>query len=487
MAKKIIDIITECDVLHVVGDVEQEIVGVCLDSRKVASGGMYIALRGTQVDGHQYIASAIKNGARAIMCEQMPDEVSSTVCYLVVKDTARVAGIVAANYYDNPSKGMEVVGVTGTNGKTTVATLMYEMLCAMNYKVGLISTVCYKVGDEVFDSTHTTPDAVRLQSLFKQMHDAGCSHVVMEVSSHAIDQGRIVGVDFDYGVFTNLSRDHLDYHETFKDYINVKKKFFDTLKNDAVAIANIDDKNGSVMLQNTKAKRVTYGLRRMADVKGRLLSNDIAGLVMLIDDKQVMCQLRGEFNAYNILAVYVVAMEIGLDEEDVLVALSGLTGAPGRFEIVARPASKQLGIVDYAHTPDALENVLRTILELKEKDQEVITVVGCGGDRDRGKRPLMAQIAVRYSDKVILTSDNPRSEDPEVILDEMMDGLTQDEQRQVMRVRDRKEAIKIATSIAREDIILIAGKGHEKYQDINGVKTPFDDKKILSELLSQSI
>lgn len=485
MAKKLIDIIDESLIIEVSGNQEVDVESIEIDSRQVVAGSMYVAIPGSAVDGHRFIDAAIEAGATSILCKTMPKDVNPEVVYIQVEDTRATLGILAAAYYGDPSEAMTVVGVTGTNGKTTVSTLLYQLFTRLGFTCGLISTVEYVVGVERYSSTHTTPDAVRLQRLFREMKDAGCSHVFMEVSSHAIDQGRIVGVDFDVAVFTNISRDHLDYHKTFKDYIWTKKRFFDTLEDDAYSIINIDDKNGHVMVQNSKSRLISYALRRPASMKGRLIANDILGMTLEVNGSAAMYRMVGEFNAYNLLAVLGVVRALDEDVDEAIVVLSGLSGAEGRFEVIGQSGSGPVGIVDYAHTPDALENVLQTIQKTRNASQKIITIVGCGGDRDKGKRPMMAAVAARYSDRVICTSDNPRSEDPEMILDDMMEGLGEQDADKVIRITDRRQAIWEGVRMASDDIILIAGKGHEKYQDIKGVKTPFDDKKVLREALSQ--
>lgn len=476
------DILINVTTSKVLGTTQLEIEDICIDSRKAAPGSAFVALRGTLVDGHQYINTAISQGATVIICEAIPNEKAEGVTYISVKNSAVAAGEMAAAFYDFPSKEMTVIGVTGTNGKTTVTTLLYQLFTKLGYKCGLISTVQNFIGSVVETATHTTPDAISIQSLFARMRDAGCSYVFMEVSSHAIHQHRIQGIDFDGAVFTNITHDHLDYHKTFDEYIRVKKQLFDTLPATAFALTNIDDKRGAVMLQNTKAEQHTYSLRVPASIKGKVLENNLSGLVMVIDGMEAHLRMIGTFNAYNLLAVYGVAKFLGQDQIEVLAALSTLHGAPGRFETIASPVEKILGIVDYAHTPDALLNVLATIQQLRANDEQIITVIGCGGDRDKTKRPLMAQVAVDKSSKTILTSDNPRTENAEEILNEMEADLTFAQKRKILRISDRKEAIKTACALANPgDIILIAGKGHETYQEINGVRQHFDDREVLME------
>jgi len=477
--RTLIDIIGDSKIKSHIGDLEVSVTGVKIDSRQVKDGDIYVAIKGHTQDGHKYIGAAVEQGAKAIVCEKLPSDTAADVSYLVVADSRVAVGQMANNWYRNPSSELCLVGVTGTNGKTTVTTLLYQLFSELGHKVGLISTVENRIGSEIIAATHTTPDVVSLQALLRQMADAGCEYVFMEVSSHAVDQRRIAGAVFAGGVFTNMSHDHLDYHKTFDNYIAAKKQFFDELPKAAFALTNVDDKRGEVMLQNTLARKVSYSLRTVADYKGKLESNTIMGLAMYINSVQAHFRMVGSFNAYNLLAVYGVAMELEMDSAEVLTVLSNLAGAEGRFEKVVG-SSNTVGIVDYAHTPDALVNVLETIAAVKTADTNVITVVGCGGDRDKSKRPLMAAAAQRLSSTVILTSDNPRSEDPDAILDEMEAGVDSTASTQVLRIVNRKQAIERAAMLAQDgDIILIAGKGHEKYQDINGVKHPFDDKKVL--------
>lgn len=470
--------------LQIVGNKDVQVLGLTIDSRKVETGFLFLAQKGTQTDGHQYIEQVITKGATVVVCEVLPSEVKENVTYVVVTNVAAIIGPLAAAYYSYPSKNMKVVGVTGTNGKTTVATLLFKLFQKLGYHVGLISTVQNQIGDLVIASTHTTPDAISIQSLFRQMADDGCSHVFMEVSSHAIHQQRIGGIDFDGGIFTNITHDHLDYHATFDEYIRVKKMFFDGLGKHAFAITNVDDKRGLVMLQNTAAERKTYSLRAPADFKGKVLENDLDGLQMNINKVDVHFRLSGLFNAYNLLAVFGAAKMLGEDSMEILATLSDMRGAPGRFDTYRSPNDKVLGIIDYAHTPDALLNVLSTIKQFGG-ERQIITVVGCGGDRDKTKRPIMAEVACEHSNKVVLTSDNPRSENPEDILNDMEATLTFAYKRKVLRISDRREAIKTACSLANEDdVILIAGKGHENYQEIKGVKHHFDDREVLLEMFA---
>ncbi|HTM65716.1 MAG TPA: UDP-N-acetylmuramoyl-L-alanyl-D-glutamate--2,6-diaminopimelate ligase [Flavipsychrobacter sp.] len=476
------DILINVTVQQIRGNTEAEVKDLCIDSRRVSQGIAFIALRGSAVDGHQFIEKAIGQGASVVVCEELPKTLNSDVTYVLVSDSALTAGLMAAAFYEQPSQKMKVVGVTGTNGKTTVATLLYKLFEQLGYKCGLISTVQNHIHNEVVPSTHTTPDAISIQSLLAKMAEAGCSHVFMEVSSHAIHQKRIAGIDFTGAIFTNITHDHLDYHKTFEEYIRVKKKFFDDLSSDAFAITNVDDKRGMVMLQNTVAAKNTYSLKMPATFKGKVLENNLTGLVMNVDNHEAHFRMIGTFNAYNVLAVYGTAVLLGKDKMNILATLSNLHGAPGRFETYMSANEKVLGIIDYAHTPDALINVLATINQLRTKGQQLITVVGCGGDRDAAKRPIMAEVACEHSDKTILTSDNPRSEDPEHILNEMEAGLSFAQKRKALRISDRKEAIKTACTLAQpEDIILVAGKGHETYQEIKGVRHPFDDREVLKQ------
>jgi len=476
------DILINVTVQLIQGNTEAEVKDLCIDSRRVSEGSAFVALRGSSVDGHQFIEKAIVQGASAVICEELPKTLNSDVTYVLVSDCALTAGLMAAAFYKQPSQKMKVVGVTGTNGKTTVATLLYKLFEQLGYKCGLISTVQNHIHNEVVPSTHTTPDAISIQSLLAKMAEAGCSHVFMEVSSHAIHQKRIAGIDFTGAIFTNITHDHLDYHKTFDEYIRVKKKFFDDLPSKAFAVTNADDKRGMVMLQNTRAAKNTYSLKMPATFKGKVLENNLTGLVMNVDNHEAHFRMIGTFNAYNLLAVYGSAVLLGEDKMNILAALSNLHGASGRFETYMSDNEKVLGIIDYAHTPDALINVLATINQLRTKGQQLITVVGCGGDRDAAKRPIMAEVACEHSDKTILTSDNPRSEDPEQILNEMEAGLSFAQKRKALRISDRKEAIKTACTLAQpEDIILIAGKGHETYQEIKGVRHPFDDREVLKQ------
>lgn len=476
------DILNRVTPEEIRGDVSCEVTSLSLDSRTVAQGAAFFAVSGASSDGHQFIGTAVQKGARVVVCETLPAELSSDVTYVRVKDSALGAGLMASSFYNEPSSRMRVVGVTGTNGKTTVATLLYQLFTRLGYRCGLISTVQNHIHQQVLPSTHTTPDALSVQSLLAKMADAGCTYVFMEVSSHAIHQQRIAGIHFAGGIFTNITHDHLDYHKTFDEYIRVKKTFFDNLPHEAFALTNADDKRGMVMLQNTNASKNTYSLKLPATFKGKVLENNLTGLVMNIDMQEAHFRMIGTFNAYNLLAVYGAAVLLGEEKISVLSSLSDIQGAPGRFETFMSSQEKVLGIVDYAHTPDALLNVLATINQLRTAGQQLITVIGCGGDRDAAKRPLMAQAACEHSDRAILTSDNPRSEDPEQILNEMEAGLSALQKRKALRITDRAEAIKTACALAKpEDVILIAGKGHETYQEIKGVRHDFDDREVLKK------
>lgn len=474
------DILYKAGVRAIKGDTGIEVTGLQLDSRKVCTGNCFIAIKGNTGDGHQFIENAVRKGATVIVCEELPVLLKADVTYVKVENSAAAAGHISHNYYSEPSLKIKLVGVTGTNGKTTIATLLFKLFGALRYRCGLISTVQNQIGDTVIPSTHTTPDAVNVNALLHQMVEAGCEYAFMECSSHAIHQHRIAGLQFTGALFSNITHDHLDYHKTFDEYIRVKKSFFDTLPSIAFAISNVDDKRGMVMLQNTQAGKHYYSLKTLADFKGKILDDSLAGLHMMINDTEVYFRMIGEFNAYNLLAVYGAAICLEQDKETVLQVLSSLDGAEGRFDYMVSINEKVVGIIDYAHTPDALLNVLATIKKLRKGNERIITVVGCGGDRDKTKRPLMAEVACEYSDKVIFTSDNPRSEDPYEILKDMEAGVNVVARRKYISIGDRKEAIKTAVSIAvKEDIILLAGKGHEKYQEIKGVKYDFDDKKVL--------
>ena len=477
------DILYKVKIRSVHGDLGTKVNDLQIDSRKIGISSLFIAIKGSNNDGHQFIEQVIEKGAVAVICEVLPTSLKDSVTYVQVENAAQAAGYIAHNYYGQPSEKLQLIGVTGTNGKTTIATLLYKLFTVLGNKCGLISTVQNQIVEEVEPSTHTTPDAISLNALLKKMVDAQCRYVFMETSSHAIHQHRIAGLNYTGGVFSNITHDHLDYHKTFDEYIAVKKAFFDSLPSNAFAISNADDKRGNVMLQNTNAKKYFYSLKTMADFKGKILENNLTGLVMEVNGQEVHFRLIGEFNAYNLLAVYGTAMCLGEEKEEVLRCLSILSGAEGRFDYIMSPNEKVIGIVDYAHTPDALLNVLATIKKLRKGHEQVITVVGCGGDRDKTKRPIMAEVACEQSDRVIFTSDNPRSEDPAEILKDMETGLNSAARRKYISIADRKEAIKTAVSFSKpEDIVLIAGKGHEKYQEIKGVKYPFDDKTILRDV-----
>ncbi len=462
------------------GPEEIQVKGIAIDSRKVAPGYVYAAFKGAVADGHAFIPQAIIQGASCIVCEVLPDEPSGDVTWIVSQEVRRLTGLMLDSFFEQASSGLHLVGVTGTNGKTTVATLLHQLFSGLGYHCGLVSTVQNMIGQRILPSTHTTPDVASLHALIAEMHSQGCTHVFMEVSSHAADQQRIAGLRFAGGLFTNITHDHLDYHGSMKSYIAAKKLFFDGLSKDAFAIVNADDRNGMVMVQQCKARVRTYSLTAMADYKTRLLENNLFGLHLRINEREADFRLTGTFNAYNLTLVFGAAMELGEDAQRVLTILSGLTGARGRFEQVMDTKTGKCGIIDYAHTPDALENVLRTIRQVKSSQQAVITVIGCGGNRDAAKRPLMAEVAVDGSEKVILTSDNPRFENPELILDQMEAGVPENQKGKVLRITDRLSAIKTAVMLAGQgDVILVAGKGHEDYQEIKGEKLPFDDKKVL--------
>jgi UDP-N-acetylmuramoyl-L-alanyl-D-glutamate--2,6-diaminopimelate ligase len=482
--KVLSDILYNVNTQAMHGSTDITVNALSIDSRAIGKGDAFIAIKGVHADGHLFIDKAIQQGAAVVICEELPTGLTAGVCYVQVVNSAVAAGTIAGNFYGNPSRKTELVGVTGTNGKTTIATLLFRLFTELGYHCGLLSTVQNQIGEKIIPATHTTPDAIHLNALLADMVAEGCEYVFMEVSSHAIHQQRIAGLKFAGGIFSNITHDHLDYHKTFDEYIRVKKAFFDGLPATAFALTNLDDKRGSVMLQNTKAIKMTYSLRTVADFKGKILENNLTGLIMIVNEKEVHFRMIGEFNAYNLLAVYGAALMLGQEKDTVLQALSSLSGAEGRFDYIMSAEQKIIGIVDYAHTPDALLNVLATIKNLRKGIEQVITVVGCGGDRDTAKRPVMAEVAAERSDKVILTSDNPRSEDPAEIIRQMEAGVPVHLKRRVLSIADRKEAIKTAVSLANpEDIILIAGKGHEKYQDINGVKHPFDDKQVLREML----
>lgn len=470
--------------VNIAGNTDIEIKGVDIDSRRVAEGHLFVAMKGTQVDGHTFIGKAVAQGAVAILCEDMPAELAEGVTYVQVESTEDAVGKVATLFYGDPSRKLKLVGVTGTNGKTTIATLLYHMFRKLGYKCGLLSTVCNYIEDEKIPADHTTPDPIELNELLGRMVEAGCQYAFMECSSHAIAQKRIGGLNFAGGIFTNLTRDHLDYHKTFENYRNAKKAFFDGLPKTAFAITNADDKNGTVMVQNTKAKVKTYSVRSMADFKAKILECHFGGMYLEIDGREVGVQFIGKFNVSNLLAVYGAAVMLGEKPENVLVVMSTLKSVNGRLDPVHSPLG-YTAIVDYAHTPDALENVLKAIHEVLNGKGHVITVCGAGGNRDKGKRPLMAQEAVKQSDKVIITSDNPRFEEPQDIINDMLAGLTPQQMTKVVSIVDRKEGIRTACMLAQKgDVILVAGKGHEDYQEIKGVKHHFDDKEILRDIFA---
>jgi UDP-N-acetylmuramoyl-L-alanyl-D-glutamate--2,6-diaminopimelate ligase len=477
------DVLYKVAIRSVAGSTSVEVNDIQLDSRRVKEGGLFVAVKGAAADGHQFIEKAIENGATVIVYEDSGLTIKdSRHTYVQVENSAAAAAYIANNFFGRPSEKIKLVGVTGTNGKTTIATLLYKLFTRLGYDCGLLSTVENQIKGKIIPATHTTPDAVSLNQLLKLMVDEGCTHVFMETSSHALHQHRVTGLQYAGGIFSNITHDHLDYHQTFDEYIRVKKMFFDSLSSSAFAISNADDKRGTVMLQNSYAKKYYYSLKTVADFKGKILDNSLNGLMMTVNDVEVHFRLIGEFNAYNLLAVYGAAVCLGEDKLEVLRCLSELTGAEGRFDYLISAKDKVIAIVDYAHTPDALLNVLATIKKLKKGFEQVITVVGCGGNRDKKKRPVMAEAACEHSDKVIFTSDNPRSEDPAQIIKDMEEGLPVAYKRKYISIVDRKEAIKTAISLAKPgDIILIAGKGHEKYQEIKGVKNHFDDKEVVKD------
>ncbi|WP_461789909.1 UDP-N-acetylmuramoyl-L-alanyl-D-glutamate--2,6-diaminopimelate ligase [Pedobacter sp.] len=479
------DLLYGVSIKSVVGVSQLEIGALTFDSRTVNAGTLFFAIKGTAVDGHEFIGKTIDAGASAIICETLPSILNDKVTYVVVEDSSEALGVVACNFYGNPSTELKLVGVTGTNGKTTIATLLYQLFSKLNYGTGLISTVQNQIKDKIVPATHTTPNPIALNQLLREMVSEGCEYCFMEVSSHAVSQHRIAGLTFAGAVFSNITHDHLDFHKTFDNYIKAKKGFFDMLPKSAFALTNTDDKNGMVMLQNTKAHKKTYGLKQMADFKAKVIENRFSGLHLEIDQTDVYFKMVGSFNAYNLLAAYATAVLLEQDKMKVLTALSALSGAEGRFDYIVSKTGI-VGIVDYAHTPDAVQNVLSTIADIRKGTEQVITVIGCGGDRDKTKRPVMAQVACDWSDKVILTSDNPRTEDPQAIIKDMEMGVSPSNQRKAISILDRKEAIKTACHLAKPgDIILIAGKGHEKYQEVNGVRHHFDDKEIINEQLNQ--
>ncbi|MBR1513072.1 MAG: UDP-N-acetylmuramoyl-L-alanyl-D-glutamate--2,6-diaminopimelate ligase [Bacteroidales bacterium] len=483
---KIKEILVNCNLLEIEGDKDLDIRSIAFDSRKVEQGTLFFAVKGTQVDGHDYIDKAIEQGAAAIVCEKMPGTKADNVTYIKVDNTAYTLGLAASNFFGNPSKELRLVGVTGTNGKTTIATLLYRLFTDAGYCCGLLSTIENIVNRDVVPSTHTTPDPIELNTLLHRMVEAGCEYAFMEVSSHSVAQDRIAGLHFAGGIFTNLTHDHLDYHKTMANYRNAKKKFFDDLPQTAFALTNLDDKNGDYMLQNTRARKLSYALKHDADFKGAIMESHFDGMMLKVNGTEMFTQLVGGFNASNLLAIYGAAIALGFNKDELLVEISKLHGANGRFDMV-HSENGIVGIVDYAHTPDALENVLKTINEVRCHKETLITVVGCGGNRDTTKRPEMAAVAVKLSDKVILTSDNPRFEDPDEIIRQMKAGIADDDRRKVLSITNRGEAIRTAVALAKKgDIILLAGKGHETYQEINGVKNHFDDKEVLSEAFKEA-
>lgn len=485
MNKNLRNILYEVSLQEVHGTTDVEIENLIFDSREVGQNDVFIALKGSASDGHAFIDGAIAKGATVIVCEDLPEKRNDEINYCKVNNSHVALAMMARNYFDHPSKKLKLVGITGTNGKTTTCTLLYELFKGMGYPVGLISTVVNKINDKEYPTKHTTPNPIVLNQLLHEMVEDGCEYCFMEVSSHAIHQERVGGLHFVLAGFTNITHEHLDYHKTFKEYLNVKKRLFDDLPKGSFAVTNADDKNGEVMLQNSKAKKVTYALKNVADYKAKVLENQFSGLVMMIENTELYTRLVGDFNAYNVLLVYAIADILTDNPIEVMRVISKLSPVEGRFEYV-KSKTGIIGIVDYAHTPDALENVLKTISNIRTKNETVFTVVGCGGDRDRTKRPTMAKIACELSDKVMLTSDNPRTEDPEAIIDEMMKGVEPQHFKKTLSITKRKEAIKTAASMAeKDDIILIAGKGHETYQEINGVRHDFDDLEILKEILQK--
>lgn len=481
---KLNQLLTSIEFLQIVGASDIEITGVNIDSRSITQGHLFIAMCGTQADGHMYIEASIESGAAAILCEKMPQNLHPQITYVQVKNSEDVVGKIATTFYGDPTSKLKLVGVTGTNGKTTIATLLYNTFRHLGYKTGLLSTVCNYIDNKPIPTEHTTPDAITLNQLLSEMVKAGCEYAFMEVSSHAIAQKRIGGLQFAGGIFTNLTRDHLDYHKTVDNYLKAKKTFFDNMPKGAFSLTNLDDKNGLVMTQNTKSKTYTYSLRSLSDFKGRVLESHFEGMLLDFNNHELVVQFIGKFNASNLLAVYGAAVLLGQEEEDVLITLSTLHPVSGRFDSIRSPKG-YTAIVDYAHTPDALINVLDAIHGVLEGKGKIITVVGAGGNRDKGKRPIMAKEAVKSSDQVIITSDNPRFEEPQDIINDMLAGLNADEKKKTISIVDRKEAIRTACMIAQKgDVILVAGKGHENYQEIKGIKHHFDDKEVLKEIFS---
>ena len=477
-------ILDKVKILEIVGKLETEISEIIFDSRKVIENSLYIAIKGTLADGHQYISSAIEKGAKGIVCEVLPEQKEEGITYIKVENSSDVLGLLASNFYGNPSKDLILIGVTGTNGKTSISTLLFDVFQKMGYLSALISTVEYRIGSEVFPSTHTTPDIITLNRILSKAVEQGCQYAFMEVSSHGIHQGRIDGLNFRIAGFTNITHDHLDYHKTFLEYLNTKKRFFDELPQTAVAITNIDDKNGLVMLQNTKAKKKTYAVKTLADYHGKLLELDFNGMLLDFNGKEFWTTLTGKFNVYNLLLVFAIARELGFEENEILTTISKLKRVNGRFEVL-KSQGGIIFVVDYAHTPDALENILDSINEIRTKNERLITIFGCGGDRDREKRPEMGKVATRKSTLAIITSDNPRTEEPMQIIKEIEAGVESQNFSKYITIPDRQEAIKMAVKFAEsKDIVLVAGKGHETYQEINGVKHHFDDKETILELVN---
>ncbi len=473
-------LLTGIELRQTLGSTELEVHDFFFDSRKVSPNSLFVAIHGTQLDGHQFIEKAIAQGACAIICEHLPQDLQDAITYVIVADSQEALAKIAANYFGNPAEKLTVIGITGTNGKTSVATLLHSLFNKLGYMSGLVSTIKYLVGNEVFPASHTTPDPRQLHSMFAQMVEMGCEYCFMEVSSHALVQQRTAAIPFRVAVFTNITHDHLDYHGTFAEYIKAKKLLFDNLDKDAHALINTDDRNARVMVQNTQAKVKSFAVKRMADYRAKILENTFEGLQLQIDQREAWFRLVGSFNAYNLLAAYAVAVELGFEKDEILQKLSTLAGVEGRFESVRAEKTGKTAIVDYAHTPDALQNVLQTIKDVNQNHMQgkILTVIGCGGNRDAAKRPKMAKIAADYSDKVILTSDNPRNEEPQLILDQMDGGISLDQKFKVMRIENRREAIKVAIQLAQpQDIILVAGKGHETYQEVKGVRHPFDDRE----------
>lgn len=483
--KALSDILKDIDVIEIIGNPNTDISTLVLDSRKAVNGALFFAVKGTTTDAHNFIPDVIQKGAIAIVCSDMPNTINPKITYIKVKDVQQSVGYVASAFYNYPSTQFKLIGITGTNGKTTTTTMLHQLFTSLGNTCGLISTVEYIIGTTTYNSTHTTPDPIRLNELMAEMVSKNCTYCFMEVSSHAVVQGRINGLAFDGAAFTNITHDHLDYHLTFDNYIKAKKQFFDQLPSDAFALTNKDDRNGTVMLQNTKASKYSYALHTQADFTCKIIENDFSGLLLKIDNKEAWFGLVGKFNAYNLLTVYAIAFLLEIEPELIITKLSMLGRVNGRFEVY-RSEKGIIGIVDYAHTPDALKNVLDTINAIRTKNEQLITVVGCGGNRDKAKRPVMAGVAAQLSDKVILTSDNPRDEEPAAIIEEMAAGIDATQYKKTLKITDRKEAIRTAVMLCQaKDIILIAGKGHESYQEIKGVKHPFDDRKILTEIFNQ--